>query len=254
MTSTTGITAVPRGQPAERDRPPVGRWAVALQSVKPVARSMRWSPLVGVTGVALLLVGMLRPEGSDLTGTIGSLRLSAYLLAAGAALAIDDRAGPTLASSPTPLALRRGVRLVIGLTPVALSWGLLLGAAWAVSGAEWSQLPAVALTAEAVGMVAFTVATAAIAAGRADGVGGSAGPPALTLLVVGLLMAQMRWPKHLTMFPMAPGDPIWTLAHRQWGVLALAAAGVVVGASLDPARRRRRRFGLQADRVAVAQG
>lgn len=246
MTSTAEITAGPAGEPAERGAPHGGRWTVAITSVKPVARSMRWSPLVMVTAAALVLVWLLRPEGADSAGTIGGLRLGGYLLAAGAALAVDDRAAVTLASSPTPLALRRALRLVLGLAPVALAWCLLLAGAWAVSGTGWSQMPAVALTAEAVGMIAFTVATAAIASGRGDGVGGSAGPPALTLLVLGLLMAQMRWPKHLTMFPMAPGDPGWTLAHQRWGLLALGAAGVVVGASLDPSRRRLRLAGRLA--------
>lgn len=215
-----------------------GRWSVAIQSVRPVARSMRWSPLVAVTAAALALVWLLRPEGADSAGSIGSLRLGAYLLAAGAALALDDAAAPTTASSPTPLAPRRALRLVIGLVPVALAWCLLVAAAWAVSGAAWSTLPVVALTIEAMGMVAFTVATAAIAAGRAGGVGGSAGPPALTLLVLALLMIQLRWPRQLTMFPMAPADPAWTLAHQRWGALALVAGAAVVGASIDPARRR----------------
>lgn len=88
-------------------------------------------------------------------------------------------------------------------------------------------------------MVAFAVATATIAGARADGVGGSVGGPALTLLVLALLMVQMRWPKHLTMFPMTPADPVWTVAHQRWGVLAIVAAAAVVGASLDPARRLR---------------
>lgn len=236
------LTAEPEPRPAELPAMVGARSgggsSVAIQSVRPVARSMRWSPLMAVTVAALALVWLLRPEGGDSAGTIGSLRLGAYLLAAGAALALDDAAAPTLASSPTPLAPRRALRLVIGLAPVALAWCLLVAAAWAGSGAAWSSLPVVALTIEAMGMVAFTVATAAIAAGRTSGVGGSAGPPALTLLVLALLMIQLRWPRQLTMFPMAPGDPAWTVAHQRWGALALVAAAAVVGANLDPARRR----------------
>ncbi len=233
------LTAEPTPRsPAPAGAPPGGRWSVAMQAMKPVARTVRWSPLLALTLAALALVWLLRPDGADLAGTIGGLRLGAYLLAAGAALALDDAAAPTLASSPTPLAPRRAVRLVIGLAPVAVAWCLLVAAAWAVSRAAWSSLPVVALTIEAVAMVAFTVAMAAVAARRTGGVGGSAGPPALTLLVLSLLMVQLRWPRHLTMFPMAPGHPDWTLAHQRWGVLALAAAAAVAGASLDPARRR----------------
>lgn len=211
---------------------------VAALSVRPVARSMRWPPLAGASAGGLVLLWLLRPDGGDSAGTIAGLRLGAYLLAAGAAVATDDRAAAMLAPSPTPLSRRRALRLVVTLAPLSLAWCTLLVAAWAWRGAAAPVLPAAALTIEAVAMLAFTVAVATIAAPRSpDGLGGVAGPPALTLSVLTLVIAQMRWPQHLTMFPMGPDDPVWTLAHQRWAVVALVAAATLVATSVDPAWR-----------------
>ncbi|MBW3557754.1 MAG: hypothetical protein KY454_12555 [Actinobacteria bacterium] len=247
--TTTAPPPSETGAPPRAGAGPLRRpgLTVAGLSVKPVARSMRWSPLLGATAAGLVLLWLLRPEGSDSAGTIGGLRLAAYLLAAGAGLALDERATPTLASSPTSLAARRGLRLAVALVPVALAWCLLLGGAWTLQGAGAPALPAGALTLEALGLVGFTLAAAAVAAARGgDGLGGAAAMPALTLLVIALLIAQTRWPKHLTMFPMGPGDPGWTVAHQRWALLAVVAVGALMATSRDPARRRMHLLGAGA--------
>ena len=85
-------------------------------------------------------------------------------------------------------------------------------------------------------MLAVTLAAAAIAARiRGDGRGGvAAGPALLTLLAAAFLLLPPRW----GLFPMGPGDPLWTAAHQRWALILLAGVLGLLWASRDPAHKR----------------
>jgi hypothetical protein len=217
---------------------------VLALALGPVTRSLRWRPLLGAGGVAATLLWLLRPDDGDPAVLLGLLRLGGFLLAAGAAFFLDDDAGGTLACSPTALWQRRGLRLAVLAGVLTVLWGLLAGMVSALAGA--SGVPLAAATLEGAGMVAFALAVAAVAAPRApDERGGVAGGPALTLLVLGGYLGQMRWPRYLTLFPVAPGDPGWAPAHLRWAVLLAVAVTVLAVTSADPARRRVWRYARQ---------
>ena len=175
--------------------------------IRPLVRTIRWLPLpvAALLGVGLLTFG---EQG------LGDLRLAMIALCIGAAFVLDDVAAPTVESSPPPLLFRRTLRLALVLPLAAALWGLLL---WDANGS-----PAVgALTLELAGMLALTLAAAALVNGAA------AGPVLLVLLGAARLLPD-RW----SIFDGSQG------AHARWGlVLAIGVAGFLY-ASLDPGRLR----------------
>ena len=207
-------------------------------AVRPLVRSLRWRPLVGAAVAAAVVVWLLSPDDGDPAGLLGALRLGGFLLAAGAAFFLDDDAAETLACSPTSLRARRTLRLAVLGAVFAVLWALLVGMAWALAHAGAGGVPIAALTLEVAGMLALSLAVAAVGARWApDGRGGVAGGPALTLAMLAAYLGQMRWPRYVTLFPLAPGDPTWTTAHVRWAVLLAAAVTVVAITCADPARR-----------------
>lgn len=214
------------------------RRRVLVLAVRPMVRSLRWRPLLGAAVAAAALLWLLRPDDGDPATLLGLLRLGGILLAAGSAFFLDDDAAETVACSPTSLAARRGLRLVVLVGVFAVLWGLLLGVASASAAAGVGGLPIAGATLEVAGMLAFALAAAAVA-GRwaADERGGVAAGPALTLLVLGAYLGQMRWPRYVTLFPVGPGDASWAPARLRWAVLLWLSAAVVALTSADPARR-----------------
>lgn len=221
--------------------PVSGGMRAAALAVRPVARSVRWAPLLGGGLGGAAVVWLMGPDRPDPTTSLSSLRLAAIGLGAGAAFALDDRAADTLAPSPTTLLARRGLRLALVVAAAALLWAALTAAAGLAAPAGGGSLPAAGPTLEAAALLAFTLA-AAVVAGRwaPHGLGGIAGGPALTLAVLGAYFAQMRWPRHLTVFAFGPGDPAWAAAHRRWALVLAVALAVLAVESLDPARSRLR--------------
>lgn len=211
----------------------------AALSLRPVVRSIRWGPLVGAGAAATAMVWLMGPDRPNPPTSLSSLRLAAFLLCAGAAFALDDQAADTLAPSPTTLLARRGVRLAVVVAGAGLLWAALIAVAGVAAPAGQGPIPAAAATIEAAALVAFTLTSAVVACRWAPhGLGGIAGGPALTLAVLAAYLGQMRWPRHLTVFPLGPGDPNWEAAHRRWWVVLAVALAVMVAESLDPARRR----------------
>lgn len=215
--------------------------AQLILAVRPVARSVRWAPLVAGAAGGVLLVLLARPRQVGPAATLGALRLAAFLLAAGAAFALDDQAASTVAPAPLPLAARRGLRLAVVLLPAGVGWALIVSLAVLVAPGAQAAPPLGALTVEAAAMVAVSLAAAAVAGPRApDGLGGAAGGPVLMLLVLASLFTQPHWPDVVTLLPFGPSDPQWSPAHARWGALGVAAVTAIGVTSLDPARRSRR--------------
>jgi len=175
--------------------------------------------------------------GAGQVRALVALRVTAFLLAAGAAFALDDPAAATLAGSPTRLALRRAHRLA----PVGAAWGVLWGTAIAVADATAPGTPLAVPTLEAVTMFTLALAASAVAGAHApEGRGGVVAGPALMLAMLGVLLAQYRYPRWATLFALSPDTPEWNGARLRWAVLLAAGVAALTATSLDPSRARRR--------------
>lgn len=201
------------------------RQAVLL--VRPTTRAIRWLPLLAgsAVGFGLLFLARHAPTGSP--GRITQVRIAAGALCLGAAFILDDPASETVASSPTPPLYRRAHRIVLALSVIGALWLMLL---W------YGHAPAspVGLTVELAGMLALTLAAAAIATRilRED-LGGVAGGPALLFLLACSALLPSRW----ALFAAVPSDPRWGASHWRWALLLALGTIGLLHQSLDPGRR-----------------
>lgn len=207
------------------------RWGVVLAAGVPMTRAISWGPLAGGSVAALAVMVCLRMRDASTAGLIGGLRVGAVLLAAGAAFAIDDPAATTLASSPTPLSVRRSLRLALALGACFAAWTAMLR----IAGGP-THPAAAGISVEAAGMLAVALAAASVAAPWiANGLGGLAGGPTLVALLLAAMIVQQYWPQWALLA--FPGTPAWEAAQLRWLLLAGAGGTLVALAALDPARR-----------------
>jgi fluoroquinolone transport system permease protein len=213
----------------------------ALLLAPPVARALRWGPLLASGAAGGFIVWVLTKEEGlseggmpivDVTTRIQALRISALLLALGTAFLLDDPARPTTDHLPTPLWFHRVLRLTLTV-PVAV--GLWVIQVWLARQTDpgLQPLPIGDVSLEAASLVALSVALAAgLARFVPDGMGGVAAGPALLVLVGSALFL----PPHLGLFPLEAVDPRWQGAHDLWKWLLVGSLGGLVWASLDPGR------------------
>ncbi len=202
--------------------------------VRPTVRSLSWAPLAAAGALAFGLLG-LTDQG------LTELRLAAIGICVGVAFILDDAAAATVASAPTPLLVRRALRVGLATAPLAALWALL---SWLAGGAaSW------AMSLELAAMLALTLAAAAVATRlRGAGRGGAAaGPALLVLLSAAYLLLPSRWgplPRRPTGSALDGGtstlgpDPARRRARRPLGRAAtppgaLWALGSFAGASLE---------------------
>lgn len=221
-----------------------------------------WIPWIPVA----VLVGLLAWATTDLQPNFASRQLylrTGFLIAAlGLSFAFDDQAAPTSDPTPSPLRLRRLVRLGWSLIP----WSALLGAlfwagtregvsaVWAVSiDPQSSELPIGRLVLEAATMAAWGLAIASVVAKRRDEEPGKIASAALLALYAGSWMVPERWK------PWAdPTDSRWQTALPWWWVALGLGVLLIISWSWDSRigsstfRWRRRRFGRK-DRT-IAEG
>lgn len=177
-------------------------------------------------------------------GLILDVRVAAVALSLGAAFALDDPARETTAGAPASVPFQRALRVAVFLPVLAMLWWLVLTYAGAgplraaTGGAPPGavELPVAALSLEFMGMVAVTWAAAAVAAAHVpDGLGGiAAGPILFGFLAAGSFIHK------LALFAGEPGNAAWATSHQRWGWVLAAAVAVLILASRDPARARRR--------------
>jgi hypothetical protein len=175
----------------------------------------RVTPLGAVAGAGLAGVILVRWPGASVESLEFRVRMACVLLAAVSAAPLDDEAGMTLASSPTPLMARRLMRLGASWALVAVSWSLVLWAA--------SPVPAAALTRELVVLAAL----AAVGAFLGGSVAGAAA-------CIGWFC--LSWLPPIGRLPLPP-NPLDPRAARPLLLVAAVACAVVLALSRDPLRR-----------------
>ncbi len=200
----------------------------AIRAVPATARSMAWAPFaVASASVAGLIVAQRPWDGQQLS--LGLARLTLVLVAIGAALALDDEAAVTVASSPTSLLWRRAVRLALATAGAAAVTVAALLAVGATGSTEGVPLDRLVVEGAGILLLAMALSTA---------VGGDRGTFLFAVGLLGTVLVQARWPAW-SLFPMAPGAPGWSRAALVWGVVAAVSAGALFVVSRDPCLRRR---------------
>lgn len=212
--------------------------------VRPAARSLRWSAVIGGCGGGLLIAHLMLPRGefASLEGLIRALRVGAFAITLAVPFAFEDAAEETISPAPTPLWARRAARLVVMVPVLTATWGLALLDAGPGSARNF-HIPVGALTLEFAAVVAGALALTA-AADRLvpDSPGVLIGGPAMLVVAGGLLLlpAQFRMFVSDPAATLLPGDPpgtLWNAAHHRWWLALGAATLVALWFSRDPGRR-----------------
>ena len=222
------------------------RIEVAAELLRPVARTIRWSPLVGAVIVAFVQVYVQTRESCPPTNPclgpearVLALRIAAILIALGSAFVLDDPTEETTGHFPTPRWLRRAVRVGLVAPVVTLTWAMLVPLAMRSSVAT-DPFPTGALTLELATLVIAALALS-VASARfvPEGMGGIAAGP----ILLGLVAAAHYLPERLAVFILDPQAPRWHAAHDVWRVLLLIAVAALALVSRDPWRRSLRSLG-----------
>jgi len=218
------------------------RWIQALLLARPAARTIRWMPVPSCAGLGFFIVY----AGLHEKGQIGNAHLpfAAIALCLSAAFVLDDAAVETLGGTPTPLLLRHGVRVAIGLPALLALWGAILAYAGfeQLNGAMWVEFG---------GMLMLTLALAAIGSRLVGGErAGMFAGPALLIVLVASAFVPARWRP----FPVDPISSGWFDLYGRWTIALVASLVVFVTAGRDPARVnpfRRMAFGVLRHRVVT---
>jgi hypothetical protein len=210
------------------------RWTQARLLVRPIVRTIRWLPIPvsGALGTFIVYAGLHeRGQGNP------HLPFVAIALCLSAAFFLDDPTAETVGGTPTPLLLRRGVQIVLGLPALFAIWGAIL----AYAGFEELHP---AMWVEFAGMLALTLALAAIGA-RIIGSerAGMFAAPALMLVLVVSAFVSARW-RPLPLDPIGTG---WFDMYGRWTIALVVSSAVFLIAGRDPARAnpiRRKALGV----------
>lgn len=183
-----------------------------------------WTPMVVAGGAGLLVVALAAANPGSI---VFKLQIASAAVAASAAWLLDDPAAETLASSPTPLVARRGIRMAVAVAFVAVWWVVTVTVATsAVDG-----LPASALLREVAVLTALAILGSVAAQRRStDGRGGSAG----ALVAIGWFA--LSFLPRVGAVPLPP-DPLRPGTSGALLAITGAAAGLALLISSDPARR-----------------
>jgi hypothetical protein len=210
------------------------RWVQARLLVRPVVRTIRWLPMPasGALGTFIVYAGLHERGGGN-----PHLPFVAIALCLSAAFLLDDPTAETVGGTPTPLLLRRGVQIIVGLPALLAIWGAIL--AYAGFGAFHPTM-----WVEFAGMLALTLALAAIGA-RIIGSerAGMFAAPALMLVLVVSAFVPARW-RPLPLDPVATG---WFDLYGRWTIALVVSSAVFLIAGRDPARAnpiRRKALGV----------
>lgn len=197
------------------------RMRQAFQLLQPTARAMSWHPPLWAGALGLAYVAKEAP-GAYIGHRILVLRVAVLLLCMGTAFVLDDPTEETIGHVPTPLVMRRTLRVVLVLPLVSTMWFVMSRVAGTVPAREGGPMPIGDLTIEAATLLAIALTSACVGAKlTADRLGGIVAAPA----VFALIGIAMFLPPDQRMILGSPADARWEDAHDWW---AAVLAGVIV--------------------------
>jgi hypothetical protein len=222
-----------------------------LSKLVPAIPWIPWLPAgVGIAVLSWVAARVDASFGSRQLYVRGGLLLAALALS----FAFDDPAAETSDPTPSPLRIRRSLRLLVSLAPWAtLVAVVLLAGAWKmepvmVLSAELDpfEFPVGRLILEAATVASWGLATAAILTSRSDDEPGKIASGAVLVLYAAAWMVPERWK------PWAhPTDSRWVAALPWWWVALGVGLVVVVAFGWDSRKgggwgRLFRRYGPKA--------
>ncbi len=141
------------------------------------------------------------------------LRVGSLLLCMGAAFVLDDPTEETIGHVPTPLLLRRSLRIALLLPLIAGVWGVLVRLAGEVPRRAGGPMPIGDLTLEAATLLLIALSAACLGAHlTSDRLGGIAAAP----IVLAFVGAAMFLPYDYKLIVGSASDPRWAEAHDMW--------------------------------------
>jgi hypothetical protein len=216
------------------------RLRTAQALAPPLARSMRWTPLVAAVVSLFPVVHWMTGETgyppANLDERVQAARVTAILLCLGLAFVLDDPATESTAHLPVPPSFRRALRILLAVPVASIPWwaAITFASRAPITGLDFPWGPAsLELAALATLALAAAVVGARLASDRLGGV--AAGPAFLGFLAAALLL-----PRRVRLFETPSSGEAWRAAHHRWWIVLAAAAACLVLAGRDPGRWRRR--------------
>lgn len=180
--------------------------------VRPTARVLGWGPPLWAAIPAALYVGTEAP-GAFVDYRVQVLRIAAVLLCMGSAFILDDPTEDTIGHVPTPLVLRRGLRVMLLLPFLTVAWAGLVLLAGRVATRDSGSLPVGDLTLEAATLLVIALTAACVGARfTSDRLGGVVGAPILLACVALAMFLPAQYKLLLT----SVSDPRWDHVHDLW--------------------------------------
>jgi hypothetical protein len=190
--------------------------------LRPTARVVGWGPPLWAAIPAAFYVWTEAP-GEFVDYRVQVLRFGALLLCMASAFILDDPTEETIGHVPTPLLLRRGLRVALVLPFLALVWVGLVLLAGHVTIKQGGPLPVGDLTIEAATMLAIALCAACVGARlTSDRLGGVVAAP----IVLACVALAMFLPPHNKLLVPSVSDPRWDRVHDLW-MFALIGCGVL---------------------------
>jgi hypothetical protein len=201
----------------------VSRVRQTLQLVRPTAKAMSWGPVIWAAVLAIVYVWKEAP-GAYIDYRVLVLRVAALLVCMGAAFVLDDATEDAISHVPSPLLLRRGLRVALLLPPVVATWFLLINLAGDVAPRDGGPVPVGDISLEAATLLATALSAACIGARvTSDRLGGMPAAPILLAVVAAALFLPGSYK-----LIVAVGDPRWANVHDTWRTALAAAVGIFI--------------------------
>ena len=204
-----------------------------LQLVRPTAKAMPWRPVIWAAVLAIVYVWKEAP-GAYIDYRVLVLRVAALLVCMGAAFILDDATEDTISHLPSPLLLRRALRVALLLPLVAATWFLLVYLAGDVAPRDGGPMPVGDITLEAATLLATALAAACIGARvTSDRLGGVAAAPILLAVIAVALFLPGNYKLIISV-----GDPRWADVHDTWRIALTVTVVVFVYVNRSPGTYR----------------
>lgn len=202
----------------------VTRMRQVVDLLRPTARAISWYPPLWAAALASGYV-LLEARSGYIGYRMTVLRLGALLLCMGAAFVLDDVTEDTIGHVPTPLLMRRALRISLLLPVLAAAWAAMLYLAGDVGAQDGGPMPVGDLTLEATTLFAVALCAACLGARfTSDRLGGTVAAPILLVLAA----AAMLLPDNQRMLLGSPDLARWEDAHDWWRAMLVLAVLIFV--------------------------